>query len=354
MTLHPYFDGTRRRLTSFLDEFLSRKGRELASVKPWGRDITERLASFTRRGKMIRGGLVCLGSEMAGHRPSKDAVKAGAALELIQSALLIHDDIMDKDTLRRGEPSFHQQYFLLGRREGLSDPAHFGESMGICAGEIAIFLAFEVLSTLSSPRARAAGAMELVARELAVVGLGQMRDLHAGSSVLRLTEKEIVALYKQKTARYSFSLPLALGCLLAGGSSGLRSKLEKCGELLGLIFQLKDDEIGLFGDEAETGKPVGSDIRQGKKTLFHHLLMERASAGERRALASIFGNPKATKADIAFVRRLADRRGVREAVGSRIEGYRKKAEVCLQNLPVERRLKEILRSLLEYSLGRRK
>ncbi len=348
-----YFDRTRLLLGDYLRAFLAgrRAGPEVR--KAGGREVLARLGDFVFRGKMIRGGLVCLGWEMTGRRLSGAAVRAGASLELIQSALLIHDDIMDRDEWRRGGPSFHRVYERVAEEEGRPEPDRYGEGMAICAGEIAIFLGFEVLSTLDLPGDRAAAALDLVAREFVLVGMGQMRDLEAESSARPRSEREILELYRFKTGRYSFALPLALGCLAAGGPGRLRSGLERCGELFGVIFQLKDDELGLFGERVQTGKPVGSDIRQGKKTLHHRVLMERARRAERTALAMVFGNPQAGPADFDLVRALADKYRVRESVGETIGRYRRRAEAAIAEVPAPERFKTVLRDLLSYNLSRK-
>jgi geranylgeranyl diphosphate synthase type I len=349
-----YFRRRKARISSFLAVFLEDKAGEVAAVRPWGREVVTRLNSFTQRGKMIRGGLVCLGYEMTGRRLAGDPVRGGAALELVQSALLIHDDIMDRDAVRRGEPSFHRVYAGIGRKERLSEPGRFGESMGICAGEIALFLAMEVLAGLARPGRRTGAALELVGREFVLVGLGQMQDIHAGAGSGFPRERDVLGLYKLKTARYSFSVPLALGCILAGGSRVLRRKLEGVGERFGLIFQLKDDDLGLFGEEPELGKPVGSDVRQGKKTLISVLLKERARGRDAAAFRRIYGNPAATRADVRFVRDLALRLGVRADVEGRLERSRRRAEGLVHDLPVDGRYKDILLDLLAFSLVRRK
>lgn len=354
MTWESYFERTRPRLTAFLDRFLVRKALEVADVRPWGLDVMGRLAVFATRGKMLRGGLVCLGWETTGRRASTDALRAGAAMELVQSALLIHDDIMDDDARRRGGPSFHRQYARLGERQRLPDPARFGEGMGICAGEIALFLAFEALAGLSVPPKRASAALALFAREFTLVGLGQMQDLHGGASRRSTPESRVLDLYRLKTARYSFSLPLVLGCLLAGGPASLRRRLDACGEAIGMIFQLVDDELGLFGTEAELGKPVGSDIRQGKKTLLNVLVIRRAAPADRRRLAAVFGNPAAGETEVAFVRDLAEATGARAEIRSRIDRYRNRAADRIRALPVAAGFKDVLEGLLAYSLNRRK
>lgn len=354
MSLGAFLSQSRKRLADFLADFLDAEKSEMAGVNAWGRDVASRIGGYTARGKMIRGALVLLGCQASGSRITRDAVRAGAAMELAQSALLIHDDIMDNDGLRRGETSFHRQYAALGKRENIAGADHFGLSMGLCGGDIAIFLAFEALAGMRESDRKTLSVVRLFARELAFVGLGQMQDLYAGGTSRKIAEKDILDLYLYKTARYSFSLPLAMGCLVGGGGAALRRSLEKCGEFLGLIFQLRDDDLGMFGSEEEIGKPIGSDIREGKKTLLRHLLLARSTAAERKKLEGIFGRPDATPEDIAAVRARAEKLGVREDIGRRIEALRRKAESAIVRLPAPERRRALLLELLAYSIERKK
>lgn len=353
MTYETYFRATRERLVADLEIFLTGKKDRLAGLRPLGSDVLRRLGDFTRKGKLIRGGLVCLGFEMTGRRPSGTAVRAGTALELMQSALLIHDDIMDRDALRRGAPSLHRQYTAMAEKGGIADPGHYGVSMGICAGEIAIFLAFEALAGLPGPFPRSAAAQGLFASEFGLVGLGQMRDIQTGSSSRPVSSREVLDLYRYKTARYSFSLPLAMGWILGGGNRRVLPELEILGECLGLIFQLKDDELGLFGDEAVLGKPVGSDIRQGKKTLLYLRLVEGAGPGEQDHLRGLLGCPDLSVADIQHVRDLAVRFGAAADVRKVMRRYESRAREIIEGLPVKPRFREVLGTLLDFSLTRR-
>ena len=352
MTFESYFEITKKRLLDDLDEFLAAKREDMAGLKPEGTDVLRRLAEFTRKGKMIRGGLVSLGSEMAGGRISRTSVRAGTAIELIQSGLLIHDDIMDRDARRRGAPSIHEQYALIADGPGRAEAAHFGTSMAICAGEISIFLAFEALAGLPGPAKNAAAVQKLFAAEFGLVGLGQMRDIRAGTSSRPLEERDVLDIYRYKTARYSFSLPLAAGWMLAGGRAPVLPKLQRLGEDLGLVFQIKDDELGLFGSEKTLGKPVGSDIRQGKKTLFHLRLLDRASGPDMARLSAVFGHQDASKQDIGFVRDLAVRLGVREDVRRVMDRFAKRAAAAIRGLPIAGAHRTILQALLDYSLTR--
>jgi geranylgeranyl diphosphate synthase type I len=353
MTYTAYFGRTRRRLLEDLDRFLAAKRKDLAPLRPWGRDVIRRLATFTRKGKMIRGGLVALGCEMASGRVAPSAVRAGTAMELIQSGLLIHDDIMDRDARRRGAPSIHEQYARLAEEPGGPAAAHYGTSLAICAGDIAIFLAFEAMAGLPGPAERAAAAQRLFAAEFGLVGLGQMRDVEAGSSRRAPSERDILDTYRVKTARYSFSLPIALGWILGGGRAAALPVLRGLGEDLGLIFQIKDDELGLFGSPKATGKPVGSDVRQGKKTLYAVRLMERAAGPDRARIGGIFGRPDAPDADILFVRGLAERLGIREEVRRIMAGLGRRAAASIRSLDVDARRRAALLSVLAHGLSRR-
>ena len=353
MTVEAYLGKARERLRRDLDAFLAAKRREAGRVEPWGRDVLRRLAAFTRKGKMVRGGLVALGSEMAGGRVAPAAVRAGVAFELIQSGLLIHDDIMDRDARRRGAPSVHEQYARLAGDLGPAEAAHFGTSMAICAGEIAVFLAFEALAGLPGPAERAAAVQRLSAAEFGLVGLGQMLDVRAGTSRAPLTESAVLDIYRYKTARYTFSLPLAAGWILGGGSGRVVPRLRRLGETLGILFQIKDDELGLFGQARRTGKPVGSDIRQGKQTLFSLRLFGAAAGADRERLRSVFGRADATEADLGFVRALAERLGVREDVARTAAPLARRAEAAIRALPVAARHRELLGGLLAFNLGRR-
>jgi geranylgeranyl diphosphate synthase type I len=353
MTFESYVGRVRPRLERDLRAFLEAKRKDVARLRPWGPDVLGRLDAFTRKGKMIRGVLVALGCEMAGSRSGAAAIRAGTALELIQSGLLIHDDIMDRDPRRRGGPSVHEQYARLAPEAGGPGASHYGTSLAICAGEIAIFLAFEAVAALPGRPGPAAAVEKLFASEFGLVGLGQMLDVEAGATPEPLAERRILEIYRFKTARYSFFLPLAAGWELGGGPRTVRPALERLGEDLGLVFQIKDDELGLFGSAAVIGKPVGSDIREGKKTLYASGLLGRASGPDADRLAAVFGNPAATADDIGFVRDLARRLGVRDEAGRAMARLARRADREIGTLPVQERHREALRGLLEYIVERR-
>jgi len=349
-----FFDRHRLKVIAFLDGFLRSKRESYARINAWGPDALDKLGPFIRTGKMLRSGLVAVGAG-TGRRPSGAAVvQAGAAIELIQAALLIHDDIIDRDEMRRGRPSLHHEYALRGRALGTRNPGHFGEGMGICLADIAFFLAFELLSTLPAPRSVRAEIVALWSHELCLVGLAQMQDLYLGETRTPVRTDDIIRLYLYKTARYSFSVPLLTGAKLARASRAVEERLDGLGESLGVLFQLKDDELGLFSSEAELGKPVGSDIRECKQTLLSHALFRRAEPADRKRLETIFGNPRITPAMVDEVKALVDTLGVRSEMAARMRRLRRRALAGIAQLPAEGRSRRVLAELVEFSFDRRK
>jgi geranylgeranyl diphosphate synthase type I len=180
-----------------------------------------------------------------------------------------------------------------------------------------------------------------------------MQDVSWGASPGSPGEEEVLRLYVYKSGRYTFSLPLALGGVLGQADARTLGRLERLGECLGILFQIRDDELGLFGDPRELGKPVGSDVREGKKTLFYSYLRHRASAEELVRLDSIFGNPQAGEAELEQVRQILERLGVRRSVQERSEAFLSEARAIIADLPDQAgEARRVLGELLEYTLAR--
>lgn len=353
--MHHYFTRKKPSIARELRSLLGSRRGDFGRVNAWGPDLGARLVDFSLRGKMVRGGLLLLGSEMysAGRAVSRPVLRAAAAIEIIHSSLLIHDDIMDNDRLRRGGRTIYVQYEQAGRRARAADPAAFGRSMGICAGDVGYFLAWEILSGLSMDARRKASLLALVSRELSYVGLAQMQDV-AFSAFPRVPSRDdVLALYMYKTARYTFALPLMAGALIAGAPDGERRKLCDLGERLGVVFQLRDDELGVFGSEAETGKPVGSDIREGKKTLLYLELIRRARGTERRRLEELFGKPDLSASESRRVREAIEHLGARGTLEKLMEGLAGEARRIIGSLAVSKEHARVLTEICEQSLDRK-
>lgn len=338
-------------ISTVLISELSSRSNLAKDVNRWGEDTLERILSFALAGKMIRGGLVLKTYEMFSRENENsstgrfDALRSAAAMELIQSGFLIHDDIMDRDQMRRGRDTVYYQYQKYGEEKtgNNNNSRHFGESMGICAGDIAFFLAFDLINA-SSVNSDIKGRMiALMSREITHVALAQMQDVWAGFSDDMPSEEEIFNLYRHKTARYTFTLPMMLGAELAGTDPENMAKLEKFGDLLGLIFQIKDDEIGIFGEQEKIGKPVGSDIREGKKTLFMMELFSRLKEEDKTHNFE----------DINWFRDKIESLGVHRDINSRLSRMAEEAEGILNTISLCEDDHRNMLELIQYSLERK-
>jgi geranylgeranyl diphosphate synthase type I len=342
-----YFPDRRKTLTRFLTNFMSAKSQEFKASPLFGQDLADKILAFTLPGKMIRGGLVYLAAELYGG--TADVTAAAAAMELIQSGFLVHDDIMDRDYYRRGQPSLFARYGDTAAAAGAADSRHAGEGLGICAGDACFFLAQELLSRLHNP--------EIIARcgqFLTRVCLAQMEDVWYGCTPGIPAKESILNLYINKTGCYTFSLPLTTGALAASAPEGDTPKLERLGETMGILFQTRDDALGLFGDEGETGKPVGSDIREGKKTLWFRLLHDRCDANEKRELMANYGNPGCGATGIESVRSMMKYKGVEQEVDRICAPLKREASGIIESLTGRPEPKRILRELLDYCSDRTK
>lgn len=252
LLMPPIFQLHKKSIDQFLKTFLASKQNDFARVNPWGPDALAKIRSVISEGKTIRGSLVLLSHDALHGKAKDDAFRVAAAYELIQTGLIIHDDIMDHDSLRRGKPTLHVQYK--------------SEALAMCVGDILFFLAHELLGTLLSPKDADTALQTASNRIFEEVGIAQMQDVSFGTSQKVPAKEEILSLYKYKTARYTFSLPMMAGAILARADQKTVDLLEKLGEEIGILFQIQDDVIGL-GDSRVTGKSAGSDIREDKKTL---------------------------------------------------------------------------------------
>jgi geranylgeranyl diphosphate synthase, type I len=262
--------------------------------------------------KRLRPSFCYWGYVGAGGDPDDDmVVDAGAAFELLHAFALFHDDVMDGSAVRRGQRTCHLTFadrHQAARWSG--DARRFGEGVAILAGDLALVYADELVR--GAPAAAAA-----VWNELRVeLNVGQYLDLLGTARRARdAVTADRIARYK--SAKYTVERPLHLGALLAAPAraTDLLPALSGYGLPLGDAFQLRDDMLGAFGDDAVTGKPVGDDLREGKPTPLLALATADADARQRRVLAQV-GRPDLGAAEVAAIQQvLLDTGAVRQLEG---------------------------------------
>ena len=312
MALEDEINGFKMKADAELDIFFASKEEEGRKKNLPGEyfESLENIRGLVRRGgKRLRPLLFYCGYIFSGGHHRKEAMKASIALELLHAGFLIHDDIMDRDDIRRGGPSMHakfrQDYSKRLRRDDLED---FGNAMAICAGDMVLAWSHEVLARSDFSGPLKMKAMVGLSDIITETALGQMMD-EAMQVDSDYSEDRIAGMHDYKTARYSVRGPLRLGAIMAGADEEELEYIDSFSVPLGIAYQMRDDVLGLFGDAEKTGKPVGSDIIRGKKTLLVSYALRNSSFSDEEFLMSCLGNEELSAKDLRAARDIVDKSG---------------------------------------------
>jgi geranylgeranyl diphosphate synthase, type I len=305
-----------KRLTALLDERVS-------STRSLGSEV-QALAREVRRltllgGKRLRPALVVAGLRTAS--PSGDdgaALDAGVALELLHSYFLIHDDWMDGDRVRRGGPSVHVALAERFRSE------HKGNASAILAGDYAVALACDALARIDAEPKRLRSVFAAFAEMQLGAVAGQQLDM-VGQG------KDVELGYALKTGSYTVEGPLKLGALLGGAKPATLDVLSRYARPAGVAFQLRDDLLSLFGDPAQTGKPLASDLMSGKRTLLLRLALRRGKPRELGVIRKVLENPRAKEPALRRALDAITVTGAPDLVEQRIAQLSEQALACLKS-----------------------
>lgn len=333
-----------------LSEYLEKK--KLSVQDSLSLESIQKLIAFTSRGKMLRGNFVLLSHEMFGGTSKDAAIQIAAALEINQSGLLIHDDIMDNDRMRRGNKSMFVQFEDVGKSRQTHDEHQFGKAMGILIGDTCFFFSYQILLELEVNPGIIQQVTSAYTSEMLIVSHGQLLDVDFSLTPNNPTHDEILTMYRQKTSGYTFVLPFKLGAILAGAPKKDLEILSDFGDALGAVFQIFDDSIGLFGSEEKTGKPVGSDIRENKKTLIRQLLYEYANNDESEILDGSFGNMHISPDDIKQIQTISQNHALESHIHKIVDQYAAKARSAIEALTVSDEYKKMLNELVDYLIER--
>ncbi len=238
-----------------------------------------------RKAKRIRASFVYYGYLLGGKIPNKEVWKVMEGIELVHTALLMHDDFMDEDKLRRGLPTT-QEYFAEGDK-------HYGESMAVNVGDVVLCLGFERILECGLDRNKVLEAAKILMRGIANTAFGQIYDVTL-PKLGELTEEKVLAIHRAKTAIYTYQNPLLIGGILAGLNNEVLESLKEYSYKGGVAFQLQDDVLGMFGKTKKTGKSVDSDLLQGKSTLLIAKTLELGNKKQKETLLNAWGNKKAS------------------------------------------------------------
>jgi len=333
-------------------EVFAEKRKAHLSMGPFINQFLADLEESLQGGKAVRGSLVCHGAIACGGEVTPAIIDLALAFELFHTYLLIHDDIIDRDDMRRGKPSFHKRYQHMESDDYLpSDPEHFGRSMGIMAGDILCSMGYDLIVKCDLPAEVKLKIIGHVTQTLFETGAGEILDV-LNDMADNASKEHLMKVHTLKTSRYTFYSPLTVGAYAVGASAEQLDVLQKYSFPIGIAFQLHDDLLGMFGEAEKLGKPVHSDLREGKQTMLIIEAYKRASAREKLVLDSALGNPELTEGQAKAVREIVKGTG---AFKYSIDLANKFKERALEELTDEHLTKEgysFLYSMADYIVNR--
>ncbi|MGA1847900.1 MAG: polyprenyl synthetase family protein [Thermoplasmatota archaeon] len=331
--------------------FQEEKGESLHD--PLITNVLDSIREYTLRdAKRVRSILAVMGFRAVGGKDLEKARRASISLEMIQSMLLIHDDIIDRSHTRRGLPSFHRLYEMLHREMGYrGEPGHFGRNMAIIAGDLAESFGEKALLRSGFPRERIFDALMCQTEMIRDTGYGQVFDLYS-VELPEWTEEMVLKVHTYKTARYTLDSPLRIGALLHGATEEQLSALSGYAVPVGIAFQLIDDILGFFGDPKRGGPSDLSDLKEGKRTLLIIKALERADPDQKERLVRSLGNEDLTVEEAEWIRSLIGETGSERY--SREIALEKTAEgiSSLENGDLDPWVVRFLKGFAEYLVSR--
>ena len=263
-------------------------------------------------GKRLRPYMVIRSCQILGGK-SSTAMIAASAVEMVHNFTLVHDDIMDNDEMRHGVPTVHKK---------------FGMPIAILAGDVLFSKAFQIISESKLSPNATTHLISRLAKACVDVCEGQLLDIKMADEKRIPTEAEYITMIGKKTAAL-FDVSCAMGAICATNKPKDISNLSDFGRNLGIAFQITDDLIGVMGDPKVTKKPVGNDLREGKKSLPILMAIKLAKGNERKTILKAFGNSKISKKDLNKAVEVIRSLGIEEKVRNQALKYAEKSEKSL-------------------------
>jgi geranylgeranyl diphosphate synthase type I len=322
--------------------------------------ITEDLApmlaaldSLLSGGKRLRPAFCYWGWRGAGGAESPEIFTAAASLELLQASALIHDDVMDGSDTRRGQPSAHRKFEAMHRSEGWPGGSEsFGTGAAILLGDLVLSWSSQMFDTSGLPQETLALGRPVYDIMRTEVMCGQYLDMLEQARGTGDVESAL-RVVKYKSAKYTIERPLHLGAVMAGASAADLEALSAYGLPLGAAFQLRDDVLGVFGDPAQTGKPAGDDLREGKRTVLIALACEHGSAAQREILNRRLGDPDLDLDGVGELRTILTETGALDGCESLIQDFAAQAHEALSAAPITDEARVALTELTIAATARR-
>ena len=263
-------------------------------------------------GKRLRPYMVIRSCQILGGKVT-NAMPAASAVEMVHNFTLVHDDIMDNDEMRHGVPTTHRKY---------------GMPIAILAGDVLFSKAYQVISDTKLSPIATTHLISRLAKACVDVCEGQLLDVKMAEEKKIPTQSQYITMIGKKTAAL-FDVSCAMGAICATSKDKDISNLSSFGRNLGIAFQITDDLIGVMGDPKITKKPVGNDLREGKKSLPILMAIKRAKGKDKKIILKAFGNSKISRNDLNKAVDVIRSLGIEDSVRKQALKYTEKAEKSL-------------------------
>ncbi|TYD00028.1 polyprenyl synthetase family protein [Arthrobacter echini] len=329
------------RVESALGRFFEESKLRAARISPGYHGLWETLEQCTAGGKRFRPRLVMSAYQMLGGSDVGNAAEVGAAFELLHTALIVHDDVIDRDFVRRGIPNVSGRYRMIAEKAGMTPEGarHVGFSAGVIAGDLALSNAHRLLERVETTAGVRRRLGEILDEAVFASAAGEFLDIETSFDTTIPPLEDIVHMARLKTSVYSFEGPLQAGAVLAGAEEDVITRLGDFGRDAGIAYQVADDILGVFGNETRTGKTNWGDLREGKRTALMSFVSTRP---EWESISSLVGNPAMSAADADYVRRILVDSGARDYSADLAADYAARARTHLDSDTVPPALRAVL------------
>ena len=306
------------------------------------KESLEELKRLSKGGKRVRGYLIKLGQMLFG-KDDDSYIDIAAAIEIFQTAILIHDDVIDEADKRRGLDTINAKY-----------AGHIGISKAICIGDLGFFISYNIINNANISDDLKIEIMKVYSKTLYNTVNGEIIDVELPLKSLeyhkKMDDKLIYDIYVNKTAWYTIIGPILIGASSANASSLDKEKLMKMGENLGIAFQIKDDLLGLYSEDDSMGKTL-NDIKEGKQTIIYKYAIDHANKEEIEIINKYYGNSCVTKDQNKIITDLFIELGAKENAEKLELEYTKKGIDIINSMDVKN--KDLFMDFANYLLKRK-
>jgi len=294
----------KKKIEFYLESFFQEKEKEFRESEVF-KEAVKKIKEITLTGgKRIRPIIFFLSFSAFSSKKKEEALKTSIFLELIHSYLLIHDDIIDNDTLRRNKPTTWYSYEQYLKKMGLKkNQEKMAKDLAIIAGDLACSWAYQILSQSKFAEELKIKGIAKLNEMLEKVIEGQFLDILLPLKK-KIKKSQVLRAYLLKTASYTFQHPFQIGAILAGLSPQKAEEFSSFALPLGIAFQIQDDILGLWAKEKEIGKPLATDLREGKRTLLWYFASQKIKKRDKNFLQSLIGKKRLRKEEIEKAREI--------------------------------------------------